>query len=301
MSETGSTRVVVIALVALLGSLPLCGPADAKKPGGKGHGVVTRTASVSGVGTETILTATATCPKRTRALGGGFAVVPPPAGVLPLLQESQLVGRTAWRASVQLNDIAGGSAPTTLTTSVNCRRKAPKMLVVSTVVPVPDPGSNPVLGPSATAVCPTGRMLMAGGFLTGPALVMGDVRSLVIDSKPDGNAWTSRVISNGQNTLNTFAYCARKRIKGIKQVTPRRRTAAVPGVSSSDPRLLVAARCPLGRKPIAGGFSQTASLAMGGGYFIPFGSTRSARTWSVNAIQASPSTTISLAGTVLCL
>ena len=207
------TALALVPLVAILaGLLALAGTAEAKQQGKKQkRGIVTRTAFGTVAGNFAILSATATCPKRSRAVGGGFAVPAPRTGYSPLVFESQKVGQRGWRASAQMGQDAPFD-PITIAVDVYCRRGAPKTATVASTVPTVDASAFHLNGPATSASCPSNRRLTGGGFSTPPPLSSIGAANSMRRSEPTGNSWTSEVESdNAPSSLTSYAYCARRK------------------------------------------------------------------------------------------
>ena len=274
MRSHKGTRVLIVLSLAAVAFMAAAGAADAKKHHKRKHRlgpllVLAAGATTSGNGG--IATQTATCPRKTRAVGGGFSGTPANNAILPVVYESQKVGQRAWRAPSQIADTSGPGS-VTLTVFVECRRNAPVTTAVATTIPTADTSQ---VGPSATASCPKGK-LQAGGFAMDPPLNGSTIKALLLSSTVSGPlSWESSVISDHSSTLTSFAYCG----KAKKTLHPV--TATVTGQPTSGTASTAVAAC-TGR-PQSGGFSQTAVLAMGGGYFLPYESRIDLNTWRVSA------------------
>jgi hypothetical protein len=294
-SRRGTSGLIVLSLAAVA-FMAAAGAADAKKHHRKKHRlgpVIVQSASGSASGLGAIATETATCPGKTRAVGGGFAGTPPNDAVFPLIYESQKVAPNAWRASSQIVDVSAPSAMTSLTAFALCRRNAPKTSTSSTTVPTATTFQS---GPSAAISCVPGRKLQAGGFVTEPPLIGSQIRSIVASSAPSGPAtWQSTVISDHGGSLTSVAYCAKAK-KPLPQVTG----AAVSDTTSQSTTHALAT-CPgLRKTPQVGGFAQTPSLGgMGGGYLIPYESDPAGKDWNVLGLHIGMAP-IPLTATALC-
>ena len=260
------------------------------------RGILTRTAAGTVAGDRAILSATATCPKRTRAVGGGFAFPPPASGYSPIVFESQKVGQRQWRASAQMSQ-ASPFTLKTITVEVYCRRGAPATSTVSSTVPTEDLSSLHENGPAISAACPSNRRLTGGGFSTPPPLSDFGAANVVRRSEPTGNSWTTEVESdNAASSVSSFAYCAKPR----KSPSLTAVGATVPGVNPAPERTEVASTCSGKRTMAAGGFGQVYLLQAGGGTFLVFESHRIGKSWLTVADQGGNSTATSLSSVGLC-
>jgi hypothetical protein len=257
-----------------------------EKAGGKKHpgAIQERTATGSATGREAIATATATCPKGTKAAGGGFEA-PSSIAVVGLVYESVKVGHRSWRVSAQLLDL-GAPSTLTLTAYVYCRAHFPATQTRSSTVPT---GGQPQVGPTGSATCRRGADAVAGGFTMPPPLQGSMVSSIYFDSMRAGdNAWDTRVVTGpaGPSAFTTEAYCSKK--------IP----APVPASASSPPNATdftissASASCDSGLAPAAGGFSQPASgLAS---FLIVFESRRVGGAWQVSGLHSGNSPAVTL-------
>jgi hypothetical protein len=272
-------------------------PAEADHKGkAPKRGVLTRTAFGTVAGDRAILSATATCPKRTRAVGGGFAIPPPGSAYSALVYESQKAGQRQWRASAQMGQ-GSPFIPKTITAEVYCRSGAPKTTTVTATVPTEEGTPLHLNGPATSAPCPSNRRLMGGGFSTPPPLGDFGAANVVRRSEPTGNSWTTEVESdNHASSVSSYAYCAK--LKGAPPVTPV--AATVPGVDPAPSSTPVTATCAGKRTMVGGGFTQAYQLQMGGGTFQVFESRRAGKSWVAVSDQGGDSTAISFSSVGLC-
>src|SRR4051794_31938427 len=208
MSSRRGTRALIVLSLAAVAFMAAAGAADAKKhkkPHKPGP-VVTSSASGSADSTNPGQ-ATAVCPGKTRAVGGGFSETPANNELAGLVYESLMIGTNAWRVSVLAVDPGPPSGTIGLTAYVYCRRNAPKTTAVGVALPTPNALQ---VGPSATASCTGRRKPVAGGFATdGPP-----IRSFVVESLLSQPAsWTTNVLSagSGSGILISDAYCAKRK------------------------------------------------------------------------------------------
>jgi hypothetical protein len=290
-----STVAASIALTALI--LDATAPADADQKGkNQKRGILTTTAFGTVAGDRAILSATATCPKRTRAVGGGFAAAPSGTGYSALVFESQKVGQRQWRASAQMSQ-ASPFTPKTITVEAYCRRGAPATTTVASTVPTVDAAPFHMNGPATSAPCPSNRRLTGGGFATPPPLGEFGAANVVRRSEPTGNSWTTEVESdNHASSVSSYAYCAKlKRSSPLTAVA-----AAVPGANPEPESTPVTATCAGKRTMVAGGFAQTYLLELGGGAFQVLESRRVGKSWTAVAEQGGDSTATSFSAVGLC-
>jgi hypothetical protein len=273
-------------------------PAEADQKGkAQKRGIVTRTTFGTVAGDRAILTATATCPKRTRAVGGGFAVPRPESGYSALVFESQKVGQRQWRASAQMSQ-ASPFTPKTITVDAYCRRGAPATTTVASTVPTPDGSPLHLNGPATSAPCPSNRRLTAGGFSTPPPLGDFGAANAVRRSEPTGNSWTTEVESdNHESGVSSYAYCAKLKRSQPHRAVAATATGANPAPSSST---TVTATCAGKRTMVDGGFAQTYLLQIGGGTFQVLESRRVGKSWVAVADQGGDSTATSFSSVGLC-
>lgn len=238
----------------------------------------TRSNTVLGSGNQAQVTSTATCPKGTRALGGGFSVSPAfaadPTLLIGIAAESRKLGQRSWTASAYVFDgpPLGGSVG--VLTQVHCRADAPKTKAVSLAQSFP---AADAVGLATTAQCAGGRKAMAGGFSTdNPIRADGANGGFVTDSFRVGkNAWASFLLTTGIKpmTVTTYAYCA-------KGGAPKEVAGDVPVGASLSPEhpTALTAPCPGKRAIGAGGFKQSGT-ASGTASFIE-SSLRQGKSWS---------------------
>jgi hypothetical protein len=207
----GVLAVCALTVAALAGGAEAKGKAHKKKVGP----LVAASASAVANGDRGIGTATATCPRKTVAVGGGYSVTPPTIGSVVALGipfESLKVGQKQWRVSVQQS--TSGSGSILLSTFVYCRRGAARTSTAAASTPVP---ANNGPGATAQASCPAGRKAVSGGFSL-PAPVGDDGVSIVADTLRAGvSGWQTRALSGQGSTVTSLAYCAKQK-KAPKEV-----------------------------------------------------------------------------------
>jgi hypothetical protein len=273
--------VVALLTIALVVPPAEAKPAPVKKPGP----IRTRSKTTTASGHGAILSATATCPGKTKAISGGFLAPPIRAGggALPVVYESLKAGPNAWRASAQLIDITSPPAEAaSLTAFVYCRKNAPKSVpVAASLHAEPTPL---IYGPSPTAACPAPLRAVAGGFTSGPQLPAPPPANAFVTLPFESyriapGIWRTGAVSGTgvDGAVTTFAYCSKSR-RAPKEATAR----GIPA-TASQAKSTVDARCAKG-KPISGGFSdQGAGIKTGA--FYPYESRRAGRAWRVSALS----------------
>jgi hypothetical protein len=238
------------------------GKSHGKKPG-KVINVPAASNGVTGVGA--VVTETALCPAKTRAVGGGFL------GGSGIVFESRMVGVNAWRVSAQnRTDQASG-----LVTYAYCRKRAPKTIAVSQTSIAGAAGA----GPSAIAKCPRGRKAVAGGFTAGLPVESGLVDNVVTDSLRLGaDRWRTQVLTSKAGAIVTgFAYCAKRK------KAPPARTGSGPTVTGDlTPTTAVSPSCG-NQTAVMGGFSQVGATGFSVAFPAYTVSKRNGKTWHVSA------------------
>jgi hypothetical protein len=246
----------------------------------------TKSKSATAAGDLAIASATAKCPSRQRATGGGFTTVPLSTFPDIVVYESRKVGQRSWRASGQINDppMATG-IPRTVTAFVYCSDGAPS--TKSKSASVTSVGASSAFF-TADARCSSGKA-QAGGFLgpppnVGPAMVS----HFVTDSyRADKKSWRSRMLSFDPGlTFTSYVYCADEK-------KPAARSGSTSSSTPGTPHTALSAECKPGTKPVAGGFSQpNATLAGGAGLFERFyESFKSGKRWQASAFHIGTTST----------
>jgi len=285
---------LIVLSLAAVAFMAAAWAADAKKKHKKPHKpgpVVTASASGSADSTNPGQ-ATAACPGKTRAVGGGFSETPANNELAGLVYESQMIGTNAWRVSVLAVDPGPPSGSIGLTAYAYCRRNAPKTAAVG--VPVSTPNALQV-GPSATASCGGRRKPVAGGFATDGA----PIRTFVVESLLSQPAsWTTNVLSagSGAGTLTSYVYCAkRKKPLGAP-------TATSPQTLDIDQTRTATALCPTAKQSaLSGGFSQgPLNVSGNGNFFYIYESQRAGNGWRVSGFFGDGNTPATLTSTVYC-
>lgn len=286
-----SRKSPVLIAAALLALAPAGAGAKAPKKKPKPVTIVTATATGSTSLDETPVTATATCPPKTVAIGGGYAGIPFPneRTVFPL--ESRRVGSTQWRATAL---VSTSGQPQELTTEVYCAKLRGTVVEGNGTSILPGP--HYAVG-TAAAACPSKSRLLSGGFQLVGATTAASL-GFVSRSSAAGNGWAVsvlRAVNAGPEALvASAAYCLKpaKKKKGKKR--PRRAdpkgviemaTSGMLGSDTNDSFAFPAQlACPAGRQAISGGFSAAPTTD---GSFGPtfFESRRSGATWRIGVQQ----------------
>jgi hypothetical protein len=151
----------------------------------------------AGAPTAVLGAATATCPKGSTAVSGGFAGSRgPDVDIRPY--ESRLTGKRTWTASAY----SFGSASGTLTTQVSCQKKGGKLKAASATTSVAGNSTG-----TAKATCKKGLRSLSGGFLAESSLT--DINPFA--SFKEGNrGWRVSGLNGGPTQagdLTAYAYC----------------------------------------------------------------------------------------------
>jgi hypothetical protein len=294
-------------LLALLAAILISPVAEAKKKP-KAPAVSVRTATATTGAPEQVASATASCPKGTIALGGGFdaPVVPGPSSVtdVTLLYESRRTGPRAWTVSgVRLdNGTPGPELP--LTAYVTCRspRLAPKKAKAGSAAAKGKPKRLQVseVGVSSAAVdenesavaaaaCTGGRRAIGGGFSSAPlpANIAGDTFGVFTSSRRTADTtWTASLTNIGDlpRSITVYAYCAARsasEVSGTATIPPNAGFANLARATALSPS------CRKGRRLIGGGFSAPFAPPAGPAPF-PVGLRPSGGAWSFSAVNLGP-------------
>jgi hypothetical protein len=284
--------------VAAVSMLAFAATAEAKSKHKKKLGpVLTASATTSGAGNMANLTATATCPKGTRALGGGFLGTPPGVAADGIVYESQKVGQNAWRASSVITDPGPVYESVVLDVFVQCRKGAP---ATQTATKVSTTSAVASVGQPAVATCPRPKQrALAGGFLSSPP---GDPAgflptNVVVNSAASGpNAWQSQLFTVTKAAdLTGFAYCAKQK------KAPVFTSAQSPALASNGSFAKADATCAGKLSPLAGGFTQPGAVISGtGSLFLVYESEPVRNKWRVSGIHLSTETPASLVSSAYC-
>jgi hypothetical protein len=200
---------VVIAVGIAVLALP-AGATAKKHKKAKGLGpVVTVTATGNSVsGSGSVSTAVATCPSGTVVFGGGFSAPLLSGSTAIAVFESYRSAPGSWTASALRLGGSGAAASVAY-----CRRSSRPIADVTATGAVP---SGTAKTGSATATCPSGTRLVAGGFQSsrGPGTA---ALAVPWTNMASGSSWSlvSANNSSGAQTITAHAYC----LAGIRAPT----------------------------------------------------------------------------------
>lgn len=279
------------AIVGLVAALALAPPAfAAKKKGGGGLKISTATAEAMASGAFQPVTATATCPKGTQVVGGGYTTgVPQMATRWINVHESQRAGATAWRVSGV--EVFGGA--NTLTAYAYCQAKAPRIKARSATVAMPGVANSSGV---VQANCPKGMKAIAGGFAT--AAATPTEMSLVSRSiAAGGSRWVvdaTQLSGSSTPALTAQVYCA-----ATGKVRTRFGQAAVVGPLGSQYTANTPV-CAKGTAAPAGGFATSTPIGGLGNAALVFEVRRAGRFWSATAAPSSDTSSITLVSAAYC-
>jgi hypothetical protein len=243
--------------------------------------VVTETATAGSAGLPEfgVVTATATCAKKQKLVGGGFdGDANADGGLVPL--ESRAEGKRAW----VVRALKGGEGEPSLDVYAYCRKGAPKLKQRSASVLVPGVDGGPGPETAASATCPKKAKALAGGFaLTAqreaggeliPTLALSSVRSAK-------RTWTaSAQVPDGEQSqqLTVYAYCAKKKRSEVSASGQ----IATPNPDTSTLGSVLSPACEKGTS-LAGGFDVDPFGERS--LLVTVGSFRSGDQWVTRALQ----------------
>ena len=292
----GSIRLIGKVGVAAAAIALLWTPA-AQAGGQLGTGFATKTNTVAVTGTGAIGSSTATCPKRTRAVSGGFATSPNPTlfsapSRVPVIYETHRAGPRAWIVSVSNL----GSGTTNLTTLVYCRAEKTKEVVSS--VPINGAGRA---ASNAVATCPKGTKVLSGGYQLPPLESGGSLVYPTMNQPSGPSAWSvigvRTTTAGAAGTVTSYAYCAKSAGGGSKQ-----KTVVANGAAGTNVYLGVTTQpCQKSKRATGGGF--TAPFVDSGSIRdVAYVTTleRSGRAWRAFAIDFGALSQVSLTAIAVC-
>lgn len=224
-------RPVSFAALALCLALTVSvSPSPAAKTRGKAYKmgpVVTRVATATATATAKgqLVAATATCPRKKKATGGGWFVTSTGEGTLFVYASVMTGNQRGWTNSAYSDT----GAPQTLTTFVYCRRVKKRIADVAATTTTP-PGLAGAA--TVTATCPRRRELLSGGFSSDVGAAPSDIAAPFASIKKAPRSWRYRGAnqSSSPRLLTSHAYCA----KGIKPGKKETFTEASQGVGHLD-------------------------------------------------------------------
>jgi hypothetical protein len=213
--------------------------------------------------------ATAKCPSRRRATGGGFLVSG--GGPDRLIYESRKLGQRSWRASV-----GNLTSTATLTSYAMCSTGAPKTkerLRTGTTAGIPPVTVVPF--PVDASCSKSSGKAQAGGFL-GPVPTAA-INGIKESYRTSNRTWRTNFspTANGL-ALTTYVYCA-------KTKSPFTRSGSWTTSGSGSIATALSQPCTRGARPRAGGFSQPGqTLSPTFNSFLPLESQPSGKAWQVS-------------------
>jgi hypothetical protein len=196
-----------IRMAAILGCFILAlasTPALAKKKKRK-SAALGPVVTVSAIGNSTsaqgqVSTATATCPPRTVAMGGGFTS--------PLTDTTTMVVERSFRSSDTSWTVSGRNFAGTasVTGHAYCRRAPRPITHVTATGLIP---SGILMSGTAGAQCPSNLRLIGGGFETTAGPGPGQQSFPQVSATTAEGIWTVRGLNNnlGAQTVTAHAYC----------------------------------------------------------------------------------------------
>jgi hypothetical protein len=283
-----------LSLVAITGLMIAPATSAAKKKKSASFKVVSASATSPGAAAPGVLSATAICPPKTKAVGGGFVSSGPAGDDAALPVESVRVGETGWRTSGLPNDLG-----VTVTSIVYCAKVKSKITEAQAAGTL---GGTTFSTVAPEAACPRKTRLLAGGF----SAASGASISVFIheSARQRSGAWgvkALRAVDGDPSPVTAYAYCVKKpKVKGAKKAVSAKAPKSRPKpllelfASGTLPATQYARAtattgpCPGKRKGISGGFSTpTPSTAHAPG-IIQAQWVNGA--WSVTALQFTPAT-----------
>lgn len=290
----GSASALCLAAAALLALGVQPATAAKKKPADLGK-LKTATASATTTNDGQAVSVTATCPDKTKAVGGGFdAPIATDMGALSsfhTVTESRRASGNSWRVNATRFDANPVGPALVVTAEVYCRSGAGKIAERSDT----DSALDPTSYFTAVAACPLGRALVGGGFQysAGPQ----EVPLLMSQNRPSGTvAWVASGVglAPGSQTLSAHAYCR----KGPGAVRLRTGTAALPTTDTAVASA-VTAPCPGKLQPFAGGY-RSPGLGGSSALAVHTESRRAGKSWRTSAINISDPDPGQLSSFALC-
>jgi hypothetical protein len=173
------------------------GTAAAAKTGGLKASEQSTTISVATTPPTRIATATVTCPGKTKAIAGGFLVLPPPTATAPAYAlESFPSAARDWTVT----GLNGGTSPArTFTAYAYCARTKVVSRSGSAVLPGPSGSTASAL----TEACPRKLRLGAGGYQLQAPNAPPTFQDFPLASVPSGSSWSFTGFKFGVATTTT--------------------------------------------------------------------------------------------------
>jgi hypothetical protein len=282
-------RVAMTAIAAAIAALALAAAADAKKKAPPKVKVASATASASGA--FDVATATAACPGKTKAIGGGFATSAPQLPTHWLdVYESRRVGDDRWRVS-GVEYFAGGDS---LTAYVYCEALNPKAKIKTATATAPLGALNAAT--TAFATCPKRTKAFSGGFASPPATAT-DASYVSRATGTSGTGWVvdaTNLEGAAPREVTAYAYCAVfGKLKG------RSASVAVTGPAGKATAVLTPA-CPNGGKAHSGGFATSTPVGGLTATALVYESRALGKRWIGAAAASGAATSSTLVATGYC-
>jgi hypothetical protein len=260
------------AITIGLGAVLAVSAATAAKPETEFGKLKTARASVTVPGVQLeIGSATAKCPKGSRAVSGGWTSDPINADLQVF--ESRRVGKRKWK--VAATQPTNNAVDTELTALAYCDELAPRAKAVEATATVPAFGSEGV-----EAKCPKGAKATAGGMFAEIDFVDGEFGIVLASHRTGKRTWRTHAGSEGGTPqVTAIAYCTR----GVGKVRVKEGSDVIP-----DPFEFATAetgKCKKKVKARAGGFEIEAPE--GDREYLVGESRRAGRRWVVSAHELS--------------
>lgn len=281
------TRAALVA--SALAALALASPAGAAKKAPPK--VVTANESAIASGAFGVASATATCPGRTKAVGGGFSASAPEISSHWLnVYESRRVADDRWRVS-GVEYFAGTD---TLTAHVYCEALSPKAKIKTASASAP---LGAIDSPAtAFATCKKGSKAFSGGF-AGPPASATDASYVSRAVGTGGSGWVvdaTNINGSAPRSVTAYAYCAvLGKLKG--------RSASVPLTGPANAKKTVTTSvCPKRAKAHSGGFATSTPVGGLMASALVYESRAAGRSWTVSAAASGAATASTLVATGYC-
>jgi hypothetical protein len=253
-----------VAVLALLAA-PAAGGAPGKKKPKKAPPVRTVSATATSSANKQQVSAVASCPKGTIALGGGFstATTSSAGGIdIHILTESRRSGPGSWIVSALRIDNAPLGNPLDLGATVLCRspkgtpakaklKAKPKPL---RLIEVTATGPGGVGRSDATATCPPKSFALSGGFSVSPVPDPDSgVAFVFANHRTSAAGWSASLVDVGttQSAITAHSYCTPS-VRSLE----RSGSTTLPGTTSStlSTALATSSGCSPKRRLVGGGF-----------------------------------------------
>jgi hypothetical protein len=250
-------------------------------------------ATASATGSFNIAQATATCPARTHAVGGGYVTsIPSIPNHWLNVYESQRISRKQWRVS----GVEYFPAPATdsLVAYAYCESVKRKVITARTSVPLTSTlhGTSSVL-----ALCPAGTRSLSGGFST-PASTSAAASYVSRSTAAGGNGWVvdaTNLNGTSARTVVSSVYCVKA---GAHKL--RFGDVAVVGSANAVGFNAMTPPCPKGTIVRGGGFATSTPVGGLQATALVYASRRAGSTWLSSASTSGNATSSTLVSTAIC-